>query len=700
MRNRLKLSLRLALGFGTVTMIAALLGAMGYYSATRSAVTLSNLNDAVIPSTEAVLTMKEQANLIKASLYVLQDLTVEPDLRARQSAIQEAAWKKYDEAFATFDRLPRTAEEEELWKQAQAAWQSWRGDSVELSRLSHEFDQMAAAYNRTERAKQMPYCDAVAAANILAMEAKTEFKQQVQEWKDILLRGNSQADFDKYQAAFEQQEKTVQTRLGQLQALITDLGLDGKPMATLITTHRELGVKYREALKSYNPTNLDSFQVVDKLVRGMDRPVAIGMDAAVLASNTGESLHKLDAALDHQAMVVCRDAQIKAEEITDALQKKVKEGAINKTNEAVSLGALFKSVVLIATIVGIIIGALLTWLITRSIALPIKALSEILSANAVQTASGAKQVSAASQSLAEGASEQAASLEETSSSLEEMASMTKRNAQSADRAKELAGQARQAADASAGEMQSMNAAMEALKISSVDISKIIKTIDEIAFQTNILALNAAVEAARAGEAGMGFAVVAEEVRNLAQRSAQAAKDTSAKIENAIVRTDQGAQISASVSKSLQDIVALARQVDELVAEVANASKEQSQGIDQVNTAVTQMDHVTQSTAASAEESASSAQELTAQAESVREAVAELLQLVDGGKIAPAKHLSTHAAAPMLHPSRVDSAPKRKSLPLTSSASAKRMEPVRPSTRASAHARKTDELPMDDDFQDT
>ena len=175
-----------------------------------------------------------------------------------------------------------------------------------------------------------------------------------------------------------------------------------------------------------------------------------------------------------------------------------------------------------------------------------------------------------------------------------MSSMTRRNAENAQKANDLAGQARHAADKGVVDMQSMSAAIEAIKVSSDDIAKIIKTIDEIAFQTNILALNAAVEAARAGEAGMGFAVVADEVRNLAQRSAQAAKETAAKIEGAIAKTAQGVQISGKVSEALNEIVTKARQVDELVAEVSSASREQSQCISQVNTAVGQMDKVTQS----------------------------------------------------------------------------------------------------------
>ncbi|HLP06830.1 MAG TPA: methyl-accepting chemotaxis protein [Opitutaceae bacterium] len=300
----------------------------------------------------------------------------------------------------------------------------------------------------------------------------------------------------------------------------------------------------------------------------------------------------------------------------------------------VSLSAA--GVVLLASIAA---GYLLVSGLSRRLA----AVVQTLDSSAEQIAAAAGQVAATSQTLAEGASEQAASLEETGSSLEELSSMTKNNSANAEKANTLATSARQATERGAEDMRAMSQAMDAIKASSDEIAKINKTIDEIAFQTNILALNAAVEAARAGEAGAGFAVVAEEVRNLAQRSAHAARETAAKIDDSIQKSVRGVSLSTQVATGLTEIVTHIREVDSLVAEVANASREQSSGIGQLNTAVAQMDKVTQGNAANAEESASAAEELHAQSATLRDAVGDLLQLVEGAtSAAPAV---SHTARP-------------------------------------------------------
>ena len=288
-----------------------------------------------------------------------------------------------------------------------------------------------------------------------------------------------------------------------------------------------------------------------------------------------------------------------------------------------AVGSTMAYVLIGASVIGLLVSVRLGGTVTHRIQHAIGDVAE----TAVGVTAAAEQISGASKTLAEGASSQAASLEETSASLEEMSSMTQRNAQGAEKTNELAREAREAADAGVADMQAMSQAMQGMELASHDIAKIVKTIDEIAFQTNILALNAAVEAARAGEAGMGFAVVAEEVRNLAQRSAVAAKETTEKINATIAVTSEGARLSARVQSGLDVIVTKVRTVDQLASEAAAAAKEQSQGIQQLNAAVTQMDQLTQSNAASAEESASAAAQLQHQAQTLSQAMTELRALV-------------------------------------------------------------------------
>jgi methyl-accepting chemotaxis protein len=253
--------------------------------------------------------------------------------------------------------------------------------------------------------------------------------------------------------------------------------------------------------------------------------------------------------------------------------------------------------------------------------------SSALSRGADQESSAAEQVSSSSQSLAAGTSQQAASLQEISSSLEELSSSTQHNAENAESGKSSADQARQAAERGGDGVTRLNGAMDAIERSAAEVGKIIKTIDDIAFQTNMLALNAAVEAARAGAAGAGFAVVAEEVRGLAQRAAVAAKDTAEKVAVAGTSSAEGHVLSMQVEQGLKEIVSSAQKVDALVNDVASSSREQSAGIKQINGAVAQLDKVTQGNAVSAEQTASAAEELSAQSEELRQSAHRLAQLV-------------------------------------------------------------------------
>jgi len=347
------------------------------------------------------------------------------------------------------------------------------------------------------------------------------------------------------------------------------------------------------------------------------------------ASANSSAKNELYTKLYNLGMGEARQKQEASIKSLDEMIAIINTQAESVTRQAIS-DASRSNTIMAATIICGVLGAILLGIVLAlSITRPINRIIEGLSQGAEQVGSASEQVASSSQSLAEGASEQASSLEETSSSLEEMSGTTKQNAENAKQCNVLADVAVAGADKGTSAMEGMTMAMKEIKKSSDETAKIIKVIDEIAFQTNLLALNAAVEAARAGEAGKGFAVVAEEVRNLAMRSAEAAKNTSALIEGSQKNAENGMRSSEEVNNIISEVAVGIKKVSALAGEVTVASEEQAQGIGQVNTAVSQMDEVTQQVASNAEESSSASEELAAQAQQMQEIVGQLNMLVKG-----------------------------------------------------------------------
>jgi methyl-accepting chemotaxis protein/CHASE3 domain sensor protein len=599
--NKLKLSYRIALGFGALIVIALVLGGFAAWQmthSTRSARTLANDNVpeiAVANDVEraSLLTMYEIRGygLTGEESYLTGGLKHLEDVKLHLKEARELAAKTtgLDQLKAAADRAEvEVLKYEQLVKDTIVSDKAIDADRAKMDANAKDFTDACDAFLR---AQNDMLTDEIKAG--VAPEKLLERSKKLDLAKDVVEAGTA-VRMAAWKSQARRDPKIIQDGQKYFEVIKAKLE-ELRPI-----THQAVNVK--QITDCQNAA--DGYQAA---MNGLLQNWLVRDD---LAKKRGDTATLVLAEAQNTAALGLKDTGTEAGASANDLS----------STTTIMLGGL---------VFAAIAGMGIAFYMTRSITKPIQAVATALVNGSEQTSSAAGQVSSSSQSLAEGASEQAASLEETSSSLEELSSMTKRNTENSQKMNELAKQARTAADTGVVDMQQMTVAMDAIKTSSGEIAKIIKTIDEIAFQTNILALNAAVEAARAGEAGMGFAVVADEVRALAQRSAQGSKETSSKIDGAIANTMQGVEISAKVAVSLNEIVTKARQVDELAAEVANASKEQSQGIDEINKAVGEMDKVTQSNAAGAEESASASEELSAQAELLKEAAVELQRMVDG-----------------------------------------------------------------------
>jgi len=604
MFKTMKLGSKLVLGFSAVACITLVLGIMGYYGAVKSGAAIEDIGGVRLPAVRSAVTIAKHAQGIRGTVRTLAVPGLSKDVRERQYENLSKAREHYEAAWAVYETLPHTPEEARLWEQFVPAWNAWRTENNKAIELCRQFDQ-------------------------LGIENPDLLKQDLETFRGDHYRLEAKVlQMFRDNEAFEGGESHTDCAFGRwLASFQVDNTSIRQAMQTCGESHRQFHESVRRIKQLVQEGKLDEARdfYSNAMVPAAEKTFAALRDMRTTADQALSVIRKAQ----EQILGPVTTAQAGALDLLDKIERVNAELAETEVSRGHTQAAFLEVFSLVAMVVGVLLAMVLGILITRSITKPINRVILGLTEGAEQVTSAAQQVSAASQSLAEGATEQAAGLEETSSSLEEMASQTRQNAENAQQASVLSEEAKKAADNGAEAMARMNQAIQEIQMSSDETAKIIKVIDEIAFQTNLLALNAAVEAARAGEAGKGFAVVAEEVRNLAMRSAEAAKNTSEMIEGSVKNAQNGVQLAEEVSGVLNEIVASVSKTRDLIGEIAAASQEQSQGIDQVNQAVGQMDKVTQANAANAEESASAAEELNAQAEELNRVVGELSAMVGG-----------------------------------------------------------------------
>jgi hypothetical protein len=418
--------------------------------------------------------------------------------------------------------------------------------------------------------------------------AQVSFKIQMQEWKNVVSQVRDQTKSEHYRSSFAQQEDATQKALTDLGRTAAALTLNPVEVEAIRLAHAELGSRCRTALQDFKGDAAMSAQTVDA-IDGIERAL-------------GEQMEQLMTRVLDRAHIV--------------LQQEMR--GLERSGQFLDL------LMLIGTGVGVLLGVVFGWMTSTAVARHVREVAGRMWDSTLQLASAATQVAASSGDLARTSNSQAAALEQSGAALTEVNSTVKQNAGHAETARGISHQNCQAADKSAVEVRELQAAMAAFGQASANIAKIVQSIDEIAFQTNLLALNAAVEAARAGESGAGFAVVAGEVRTLAQRSAQAARETATRIEEASVKSARGAELAQRVGQSLRDVIDNTKRVDNLIAQIAGASHEQARGLEEAVDSMERIDQLTQSNAATAEETASAARELDAQMLQLKQELSLLL----------------------------------------------------------------------------
>ncbi len=604
MKSNWTIGKRLIVSFLGVAAITLALGMVGLYGVYAGGKAVNEIGKNRLPSVDSLLVIKEAAATIKCAQRTLLAAEADAELIQRQYDNIAKARTRYEAAWKVYEPLPQTEEEAALWNKFVPAWQEWRKANTEFIQFRKAFEEKGIS-NSAELKNRVE--------NFLAGHYRLLNQVLTSLHTHQGFEGGENAD----QCAFGQWKANFKTSNPVLQAAVAEATDPHAKFHAGVAKTKQL-IKEGKAKEALDVHTNETAPLVAKLAEQFDRIRKETLEADGLFSKANV-----------QAITKCREAELASNGLLDKIVELNRSMAVDEAGKAETQAAKLKIAMIAAVVIGVVLAIGLGIVISRGLNKVLRRIATALGEGAEQVNDAAAQVSTSSQQLAEGASEQASSLEETSSALEEMAGMARQNADNSKQANELTIQSKTIMGEADGAMKEASNAMQQISEASEKISKIIKVIEEIAFQTNLLALNAAVEAARAGEHGKGFAVVADEVRNLAQRAAQAARETGDLIEQTVSRVTRGVELNQTTSASFSKVGEAAGKVADLVAQISQASAEQAQGVDQVNTAVAQMDKVTQSNAANAEESASAAEELTAQAESVKSIVGELLALVGG-----------------------------------------------------------------------
>ena len=602
---RMALSTKLVLGFLLVAVIAVVIGVVGVQGLNTMERHIDEIGEVRVPSLIELSATHEAIQELALAQTTLQDARLTAEERAERRADFEASREEYRAAWERFSELPATDEE---------------------TRLSNEFENVLADWG----AANNTFFDLMDRVDNTGILNPNRFLSEMEQFRGdhyaVIQRVNQMVrtgeifdgDDDHTGCAFGRWAAETDVDNAEFNAVLSQMREPHRRFHEAVATIRDhVRTGDREAAEEV---------IGETFVPAVRETVNEGLYALVAQAENAQALYA--DAHDHATNEIqpLQESGLGLLEQLAEINATISEDAVEDAHNAVAQAS---TMMIGAIIIGVVVALGLGVFLSRSIAGSLKRVIDSLGAGADQVSSAADQVAESGQSLAEGASEQASSLEESSASLEEMASMTRQNSENANEANRAAREAHEGAQRGGKALEEMLNTMEKIKTSSDETAKIIQTIDEIAFQTNLLALNAAVEAARAGDAGKGFAVVAEEVRNLAQRSAEAARNTSALIEGSQQNAQEGVTASQDVSKVLNEVSGAIDRVVQLIAEVSAASNEQTQGIEQINTAVAQMDQVTQTNAGNAEETAAAGEELTSQAHELLQMVHTLTEVVKG-----------------------------------------------------------------------